>query len=202
MKDLQNKNYYERLGVARNATEQEIKDAYTSIAKVYHPDSHFFDDLLEDAQLPTGSEEDEVFKLVTEAYNTLINSEKRADYDRTLPAVKKKWNDQTDTAKEVEMAHREMRILKEKPKSWGTFGNVDDLVEVVVEKKGVKKSTSTVNSVSSIKSVAEMIQDQREKEKTENKTVVVVPKWVTMAGVAVVLVIIVAVALFFVRAGK
>jgi DnaJ-class molecular chaperone len=208
MGDLEKKNYYERLGLARNATEQEIRDAYTGIAKIYHPDSHFYDDLLDDAQLAsiseTSPETDEVFNLVNEAYNTLINSEKRTAYDRTLPSETKNWNDQIDIAKEAELAHREMRIIKEKPKSWGTFGNVDDLVEIVIEQKNSKASTPKVapESDTNIKSVAEMIQDQRQKQQTENKSVVVVPKWISIVAVAVGLVVIVLIALYFIRGIK
>ncbi|MCC6220679.1 MAG: DnaJ domain-containing protein [Deltaproteobacteria bacterium] len=75
------KNYYELLGLTKEATSQEIKTAYKEMARIFHPDSHFYDEVLEGQEL---ARDDETFKLVTVAYNTLIDSEKRAEYDRML----------------------------------------------------------------------------------------------------------------------
>ncbi|MCS7166561.1 MAG: molecular chaperone DnaJ [Gemmatales bacterium] len=65
------RDYYEVLGVRRNATEEEIKRAYRELAKRYHPDRN-----------PGDEEAAEKFKEVTEAYEVLIDPEKRARYDR------------------------------------------------------------------------------------------------------------------------
>jgi curved DNA-binding protein len=65
------KDYYQMLGLNRNATEDEIKRAYRRLALKYHPDHHP-DDL--------GSEEK--FKEMGEAYAVLSDLEKRKDYDR------------------------------------------------------------------------------------------------------------------------
>lgn len=65
------RDYYEVLGVARNASEEEIKRAYRELAKRYHPDRN-----------PGDEEAAQKFKEITEAYEVLCDPEKRARYDR------------------------------------------------------------------------------------------------------------------------
>jgi len=65
------RDYYEILGVAKNANEAEIKKAYRKMALQYHPDKN-----------PGNKEAEEKFKEAAEAYEVLSNSEKRARYDQ------------------------------------------------------------------------------------------------------------------------
>ena len=65
------RDYYEVLGVKKDADENTIKKAYRKLAKQYHPDSNAGD---------AGAEQK--FKEVTEAYNVLSDKEKRKLYDR------------------------------------------------------------------------------------------------------------------------
>lgn len=60
-------DYYQVLGVSKNASEEEIKKAYRKLAHKYHPDK--------------GGDEKR-FKEINEAYQVLSNKEKRAQYDR------------------------------------------------------------------------------------------------------------------------
>ncbi len=64
------RDYYEVLGVARTATEEEIKKAFRRLAKQYHPDTN----------KEQGAEAR--FIEINEAYEVLSDSEKRATYDR------------------------------------------------------------------------------------------------------------------------
>jgi len=64
------KDYYQILGVSKNATIDEIKKAYRQLALKYHPDRN-----------PNNKEAEEKFKEITEAYQVLSDPEKRALYD-------------------------------------------------------------------------------------------------------------------------
>ena len=64
------KDYYEILGLDSNASEDDIKKAYRSLAKKYHPDLH-----------PGDSEAEQKFKDINEAYATLSDPEKKSMYD-------------------------------------------------------------------------------------------------------------------------
>ena len=64
------RDYYEVLGVAKDADDAAIKKAYREIAKKYHPD------------INPSAEAAEIFKEASEAYSVLSDKEKRAQYDQ------------------------------------------------------------------------------------------------------------------------
>ncbi len=68
------RDYYEILGVAKNAGADEIKKAYKKLAIKYHPDRN-----------PGDKEAEEKFKEAAEAYEVLSDSDKRARYDQFGP---------------------------------------------------------------------------------------------------------------------
>ncbi len=68
---MSKRDYYEVLGVDRSVADQEIKKAYRRIAMKYHPDRN-----------PDDQDADAKFKEATEAYDVLMNAEKRSAYDQ------------------------------------------------------------------------------------------------------------------------
>jgi molecular chaperone DnaJ/curved DNA-binding protein len=67
-----NKDYYTILGVQRGAADEELKKAYRTLARKYHPDLH-----------PGNKDMEARFKDINEAYGVLSDPKKRADYDLT-----------------------------------------------------------------------------------------------------------------------
>jgi molecular chaperone DnaJ len=65
-----NRDYYEVLGIQRNATDDDIKAAFRKLARQYHPD------------VSKEPDAENKFKEINEAYGVLSDSEKRARYDR------------------------------------------------------------------------------------------------------------------------
>ena len=67
---MEYKDYYEIMGVARDATQDEVKRAYRKLARKYHPD------------VSKEADAENRFKELGEAYEVLKDTEKRAAYDQ------------------------------------------------------------------------------------------------------------------------
>ena len=74
----QKRDYYEVLGVEKNADEKTLKNAYRKLAIKYHPDKNRPEDVGEEK----AKEAEEKFKEAAEAYGVLNDSEKRQRYDQ------------------------------------------------------------------------------------------------------------------------
>ena len=70
------KDYYRTLGVAKNASQDEIKKAYRKLAQQHHPDAN-----------PGNAESEERFKEISAAYDVVGDAEKRARYDQVRDAA-------------------------------------------------------------------------------------------------------------------
>ena len=77
------KDYYKVLGVSPSASEADIKKAYRTLAKKYHPDAN------------PGNEKAELkFKEASEAYETLSDEKKKSEYDQRVFGI---GNNKSDT---------------------------------------------------------------------------------------------------------
>jgi DnaJ family protein A protein 2 len=70
-REINNKKYYELLGINKNASETDIKKAYRKLAMKYHPDKN-----------PNNKEAEEKFKEITQIYEVLSSQEKKSIYDK------------------------------------------------------------------------------------------------------------------------
>lgn len=115
------RDYYEVLGVSRDATQDEIKRAYRRKAKEFHPDKN-----------PTSRKKaEEEFKRATEAYEVLSDPDKRAQYDRYGHAGPAQGFDFTTTD-----FHRAREAFSE----FG-FGGFDDLFDLFFRQGAPRTAT-------------------------------------------------------------
>jgi curved DNA-binding protein len=97
-------DYYKILGIAKTATEKEIKTAYRKLARKYHPDVNPDD---KDAEIK--------FKEINEANEVLSDPEKRKKYD--------KYGEDWKHGEEYEKAQRQQQRQSQGQSSWQGFSN-------------------------------------------------------------------------------
>ena len=107
------KDYYAILGVSRNASENEIKQAYRRLARKYHPDVN-----------PGDKSAEARFKEINEAHEVLSDPEKRQKYDR--------FGDQWQYAEQFEKAGRGTQWDSGRGGAYTTFdfGDLGDLGDI------------------------------------------------------------------------
>lgn len=102
-------DYYKALGIAKTATEAEIKKAYRKMARKYHPDVN-----------PDDKAAEEKFKEVSEAYEVLSNAENRKKYDK----YGKDWKHADDI--ERQQQQRKQQQQYQQRSSGPSAGGYDD----------------------------------------------------------------------------
>lgn len=103
------KNYYEILEVDKNASQEIIKKAYSTLVKRYHPDLQS-DDLKHIYE--------EKLKLINEAYETLSDNSKRTDYDRNIATKIEILETQINQlTKENELLRRQYQNISRSPQN-------------------------------------------------------------------------------------
>ena len=121
---MSKRDYYEILGVAKDASEDEIKRAYRKLALKYHPDHN-----------PDNPEAEQKFKEAAEAYDVLRNPERRANYDRFGTA------DPYMTVADFTDYARAQRVVAETYRDKNRFG---DMSLVNIAKAGIFSSDRAV----------------------------------------------------------
>ncbi len=100
---VKTKDYYEILGVKRDASEQEIKQAYRRLARKHHPDVN-----------PGDKSAETKFKEINQAYEVLADKEKRKKYDR--------YGDQWQYAEQFAQADRQQTPFRDFSRAGGAAG--------------------------------------------------------------------------------
>ncbi len=132
----QDKNLYELLGVERNATTEQIREVYHEIARVYHPDSHFYDEI---APAELSSEQIQMFKIITAAYNTLTDEKKRLEYDQKLTQMilqgkLRDWEEGNDEFfSATANKYNRSSVSSRNRRMTGTFGRAEILSQILEE---------------------------------------------------------------------
>lgn len=120
---LKEQNNYEILGVKEIATEAEIKKAYFRLAKEYHPDRHLN---LKEESADIKNKLETLFARLTEAYNILIDEEKKREYDTSLAARFVKHREKEETKEDNINKAKAQFIIGKKNMDKGNFWGAAD----------------------------------------------------------------------------
>lgn len=111
-------NHYKLLGVERRASVEEIKSAYHELAKIFHPDSNFYSEIIEEG---SAQRHLRTFQALTEAYTTLANTRRRAEYDSQLGKELPSWDDNSEAQRDMERARQRKESGVYPPTMFGDF---------------------------------------------------------------------------------
>lgn len=123
MQNLQNfRDYYEILGVPREASNDEIKKVFRRLARQYHPDLN-----------PGDKQAEEMFKAIGEAYEILSDPTQRAEYDQ----YSQFWNQRGFRGKQTPRAKTWDRGNRTNPDSvdYGEFSDFNSFVDQVLGRR-------------------------------------------------------------------
>jgi DnaJ-class molecular chaperone len=161
MKSLEHwtaQNYYERLQLERDASAADVKRAYHELARIYHPDSNYYSELLEGAPATDPEKDEEIFRLITQAYNCLVSKKDRERYDLSLPDALDTWDGSKESETKVVEKKVEVKVQSwTGPQKKKAKQNSSKIRINVVDRERIRKSVEPKK----IRSVSEMIEEQR-----------------------------------------
>ena len=117
------KNYYDTLGVSKDASADEIKSAFRKLAKKHHPDLN-----------PNNASAATKFKEINEAYEVLSDSQKKANYDQYGSADPKDFFRGNSGGSQGGFS------------GFGGFGGFEDIFNMFSSGFGGEQQTSTVGN--------------------------------------------------------
>lgn len=117
-------DYYKTLGVAKNATESDIKKAYRKLARKHHPDLN-----------PEDKNSEKKFKEINEANEVLSNPENRKKYDR----YGKDWK-QAEEFEKAKQKQNSQRAYQQQESGYFAGGNYSDFFESMFGSEGRRSS--------------------------------------------------------------
>ncbi len=122
------RDYYEVLGVSKNATPEEIRNAYRQLTKKWHPDRN-----------PKNRKEaEEKFKEITEAYEVLSDPQKKAKYDR--------FGFAGDNARDFDFGQGGFGDIGDMFGGQGGFGDIGDIFDMFFGRGGQSRATAQRNT--------------------------------------------------------
>lgn len=144
-------NYYQILGVSENATTAEIKSAYKSLAKMYHPDIN-----------PSPAAEEQ-FKIISVAYKMLSNSDYRLQHDSQLAR---------ERLKRARFASQNYQNTQQKPwsqpKRTHSYRQYPKGVSAEMERKGTIYAIGMIGLIAFILYIGASIFEYYQAKKLEN----------------------------------
>ncbi len=118
------RNYYEILGVSRQADFSEIKQAYRKLARQYHPDLN-----------PGNRSAEEKFKLLGEAYEVLADDEKRAQYEKFSQYWKQKGFQDDRLARHPSAEERTSGRISLEDFGFGDFPDFNSFIDQLLNRR-------------------------------------------------------------------
>jgi len=130
---MQTKNYYTVLGVNKNAEADEIRAAYRKLAKKYHPDLN-----------PGNSAAEAKMREISEAWETLGDSEKRKKYDDELSGRNAKTNKTGKSTAPVSSRPMTQEDFMNMSKSFDNMFSTESIKNSINQNRNRQKSDNTI----------------------------------------------------------